>query len=133
MNILIDRRNDLRGKEQETVDEKIKREIEIMNSILIEVECNWHIIDEVFEWLKLHGLESEYIISNDFQIVKNKRKNSDMWICNEIEELLTKYEEEYKNIKDNITHAENEELLAKYRTKRDIMSDIIDDLRKVLY
>lgn len=115
------------------MDEKIKREIEIMNSILIEVECNWHIIDEVFEWLKLHGLESEYIISNDFQIVKNKRKNSDMWICNEIEELLTKYEEEYKNIKDNITHAENEELLAKYRTKRDIMSDIIDDLRKVLY
>lgn len=133
MNILTDRRNDLRGKEQETVDEKIKREIEIMNSILIEVECNWHIIDEVLEWLKLHGLESEYIISNDFQIVKNKRKNSDMWICNEIEELLTKYEEKYKNIKDNIAQVENEELLAEYRTKRDIMSDIIDDLRKVLY
>lgn len=115
------------------MDEKIKREIEIINSFMLEADCSWHIMDEVFEWLKLHGLESEYIISNDFQIVKNKRKNADMWICNDIEELFAKYESEYKNIRDNVIKADNVELLAELRIKREIMSDIVDDLRKILY
>lgn len=115
------------------MNENIKREIEIMNNIIREADCRLHIVDDVFEWLKLHGLESEYIISNDFQIVENKRKNADMWICNELEKLFVRYEEEYKNIRDNVIKADNEELLTELRIKRDIMSDIVDDIRKILY
>ena len=115
------------------MDKRLEKEIDIMNNLMIEVGCRLHIIQEILEWIKLHELEEEYIISNDFQLVKNKRKNADMWICNELEELFEKYEKEYKSIRDNVIKADNAELLTELRIKRDIMSDIVDDIRKILY
>ena len=77
--------------------------------------------------------EDEY---NIVAMAKNKRNNIEhgvvIYDCDD-GEFITISLPKNATIKDNITQVENEELLAEYRTKRDIMSDIIDDLRKVLY
>ena len=62
--------------------------------------------------------------------IEYKRVNNDTWICNQLEELVLKYEQGIENMKEESKSVSGDEFIEGHIEG---LESVVDDLKKLLY